>query len=79
MYHVIFIVFCSSVKWKRPEEVRVVSSSKTHAWNIYQASKLSFMEFHVCISLIEHLSYASPHVCFSRTRTLSYIHRFYEY
>ena len=27
------------------------------------------MELHVCISLIEHLSYASPHVCFNRAQT----------
>lgn len=54
-------------------------AQQTHAWNIYQASKLSLMEFHVCISLIEHLSYASPHVGFCSARTLSYIHRCYEY
>lgn len=54
---------------------RAVSLPQTHAYNIHQPTKLSFMEFHVCISLIEHLSYASlprktearfQNVCFSQ-------------
>lgn len=72
MYHIIFIIVLSETGCIVTTRVRAVSPSQPHAENIYQTSKLSFMDSHVCIfwlrvevGYLTKLSRASPPSLFS--------------